>query len=304
MSTPRSARPSLTIGTVIAALSLGLSSAAEAAVAAETSPETVRPEAASAGAATQKIAAERTDVVAHVDGKPVLRREIEPTAQWHQQRAEYERQHGHTKGYETPDDFPVNRLYELICKPVFEQYRAEHELEPTEEEIAELIVRNRLAKLNQRQTAAVDLAQLQTQVLEAQVRLERKDLPPNIRKRLEQQLSHRETRIKELDKTLATPPEPPDPKSDRFSAQWYLGRWKLQQSLYKKYGGRAIWQQVGPEAIDGMRDLLKEKEAEGFFTIHDPHLRERFWEPYTREDPIFQIRNPDKVFEHPWSTLE
>ena len=252
------------------------------------------------GVAVEKPAAEPTDVVAHVRGQAVLRRDIEPPAQWHQQRAEYERQHGHTRGYEAPDDYPVNRLYGLICKPIFEQYRAEHELEPTEEEFAEFIVRKQQAKLNRRQTAADNLAQLQTQVLEDQAGLDSKELPTNVRKRLEQRLSHRESRIKELETELAKPPEPPNPQADRFSAQWYLGRWKLQQSLYKKYGGRAIWQQVGPEAIDAMRDLLKEKESDGYFTIHDTLLRKRFWEPYTREDPIFEISNPERVFEHPW----
>ena len=97
---------------------------------------------------------------------------------------------------------------------------------------------------------------------------------------------------------------PQTPEEERFFAEWYVGNWKLQQSLYRKYGGRAIYQQVGPEAIDALRDFLKEAEASGNLIIRDPELQERFWKPYLRENPGVLISDPDKVFEQSWSGIE
>ena len=87
-------------------------------------------------------------------------------------------------------------------------------------------------------------------------------------------------------------------------AQWWVSQWKLQQSLYRNYGGRVIYQQVGPEAIDAMRDFLEEAESKGRFAIYDEQLRSHFWSPYKRETPGVFVPDPKKVFEHSWSAFE
>jgi hypothetical protein len=113
-------------------------------------------------------------------------------------------------------------------------------------------------------------------------------------------LHHRQVRA-ERDQE-GTSPQTPD--EERAFAEWYVGNWKLQQSLYRKYGGRLIYQQVGPEAIDALRDFLQECEASGNLTIRDPRLRARFWQRSTRENPGVLIDDADKMFAHPWSVPE
>jgi len=84
-------------------------------------------------------------------------------------------------------------------------------------------------------------------------------------------------------------------------ANLFLPPWKLNRWLYKRYGGRVIAQQLGPEAIDAMRDFLKEHEAKGDFKIHDSDLKLAFWTPYLRENPGVVMPNPERWFAHSWA---
>lgn len=245
-----------------------------------------------------------TDVVALVRGKPIRWRDIEPSPKWFEKRAEYERKHGNTLGYESPQDYPLNRLRELIWTPLIDEYKEEHDLKPTEAEIDEFIRRFREVKTRRQQETAADLEQRKQRLAQIRMRLDSADLPLQVRRMLEQELAVQEGLIAVQEKFAAAPRPEMDAAGERFFAQWYLGNWKLQQSLYKQYGGRAIWQQVGPEAIDAMRELLKEKKAQGFFVIHDPSLRQRFWEYFVNDQMHVFIPDPDHVFSHPWSSFE
>ena len=58
-----------------------------------------------------------------------------------------------------------------------------------------------------------------------------------------------------------------------------LTMWKLQQSLFEKYGGRvARVAGAQPQAFDAMCAYVAEREQAGDFTIHDARLKILFWE--------------------------
>jgi heat shock protein HslJ len=62
-----------------------------------------------------------------------------------------------------------------------------------------------------------------------------------------------------------------------------IRQWKLNRALYRQYGGRIIYQQLGPEPIDAYRRYLEERRAAGDFTIHQKAFEDRFWRYFTTD---------------------
>jgi hypothetical protein len=60
-----------------------------------------------------------------------------------------------------------------------------------------------------------------------------------------------------------------------------LRRWKTDQALYRKYGGRVAFQQFGPEPIDAYLKFLREEHAKHTFEILDPAYESAFWSVLT-----------------------
>jgi hypothetical protein len=60
-----------------------------------------------------------------------------------------------------------------------------------------------------------------------------------------------------------------------------IRQWKLNRALYGQYGGRIIFQQLGPEPLDAYRRYLEERQAAGDFAIHDRSLEGAFWRYFT-----------------------
>ena len=60
----------------------------------------------------------------------------------------------------------------------------------------------------------------------------------------------------------------------QVAAHWVRG-WKINQALYREFGGRIIFlQQAGWEPIDAYRKLLDRYAAKKAFMVHDPALRD------------------------------
>jgi hypothetical protein len=66
-------------------------------------------------------------------------------------------------------------------------------------------------------------------------------------------------------------------------ARAIIVHWKLNRALYRQYGGRIIFQQLGPEPLDAYRAFLEQKQREGAFTINDPALATQFWRYFTED---------------------
>jgi hypothetical protein len=71
-----------------------------------------------------------------------------------------------------------------------------------------------------------------------------------------------------------------------------IRQWKINKALYNQYGGRIIYQQLGPEPLDAYRWFLEQRQAEGAFTIHDQALADEFWRYFTDES-IHDFMEPD-----------
>jgi len=76
-----------------------------------------------------------------------------------------------------------------------------------------------------------------------------------------------------------------------------MGReWKLNRALYRQYGSRIIFQQLGPEPLDAYRLYLQEWQAAGDFVIHEKAFDDAFWRYFT-DDSIHSFYEAGSVAE-------
>jgi len=62
-----------------------------------------------------------------------------------------------------------------------------------------------------------------------------------------------------------------------------IRQWKINKALHEGYGGRIIYQQLGPEPLDAYRAFLESRQADGAFEIFEPALADGFWSYFTDE---------------------
>jgi hypothetical protein len=72
-------------------------------------------------------------------------------------------------------------------------------------------------------------------------------------------------------------------KAESALAEKFIVAWKLNKSLFTRYGGRVIFQQAGPEPLDAYRDFLKEREKRGDFKLLSEDARVKFWNYFTND---------------------
>ena len=90
---------------------------------------------------------------------------------------------------------------------------------------------------------------------------------------------------------------------NRRMASVLVQNWKVQRSLYRRYGGRVLVSGFGYDvAVDATRRFLQEEEKRGSFEIYDPELRVAFWAEMADEtwaDCATAGRGADEVFATP-----
>lgn len=113
-------------------------------------------------------------------------------------------------------------------------------------------------------------------------------------------------RMAELRSQMGDSLEVPPEEEWREAARKTIRRYKINRALYEQYGGRVIFQQLGPEPIDAYRAFLEEQQESGSFRIVDPSLVEEFW-AYLTDDRIHSFYPPEeaeRVMTRPWWLLE
>lgn len=98
-------------------------------------------------------------------------------------------------------------------------------------------------------------------------------------------------------------------EGDRRMASVLVQNWKVQRSLFKRYGGRVLISSLGFHvAIDAMKQFFQEEEKRGSFEIPDPELRAAFWKAVADEswaDGVASGRGAKDVFATaPWQAEE
>ncbi len=62
-----------------------------------------------------------------------------------------------------------------------------------------------------------------------------------------------------------------------------IRQWKINRSLYQEYGGRVIYQQLGPEPLDAYREYLEARQQAWDLEILDEKAEQFFWDYFTNE---------------------
>jgi hypothetical protein len=233
--------------------------------------------------------------VAVVLSQPVDASEIEP-------RPEVARERGAALDAEAFAQWQLQararQLAALVQARLLDAYAKRFRLEPTEDELRPILrpmedipsqVEESMRQFRQKRRA------------EIQKKLEAPDLDPAERARLTAELAQVE-RPSTISKAEIL-------AGNRKFASTLVQSWKVQRSLYRRYGGRVLLSSFGTHvAVDAMKRFLQEEEKRGSFEIHDPGLRAAFWAAVAEEtwaDGVVTGRSADEVFAAPpWRAKE
>ena len=157
-----------------------------------------------------------------------------------------------------------------VWKAVFEDYARQRHIAPTEAEIASQIEGHR----HMRVRFDAERVQQRAALIEE---LKSPGFTETRRKAAQQHLDTL-NQLAEFDAKRAQ--ELRDPAQQKMQqdaarrvAEYWVRAWKLNQALYREFGGRIIFQQAGWEPIDAYRKLLDQYAAKKAFVVHDPALR-------------------------------
>jgi hypothetical protein len=171
-----------------------------------------------------------------------------------------------------------DELNGIILGALLRHYAAEHKLEPTDDELDDFI--NRTEEAAKRQVIRMQ-AERSTLIEE----LKSGSLSDREREEKTSSLELIETILEITAETLEQERgnEEQMHLAERQLAYQFVVSWKINKSLYEKYGGRLIFQQAGIEPLDAYRDFLKEQEKKGAFQILDKQYEADFWRYFTND---------------------
>jgi hypothetical protein len=89
-------------------------------------------------------------------------------------------------------------------------------------------------------------------------------------------------------------------KALREVGRSFVQRWKVNQALFGKYGGRVIFQQAGPEPLDAHHDFLKEREKDGAFRILKPQYEADLWKYFSSAHSFYPADKGAEALRTPW----
>lgn len=88
--------------------------------------------------------------------------------------------------------------------------------------------------------------------------------------------------------------------SERRVAEHWVRQWKLNQALYREFGGRLVFQQGGAEPIDAYRKLLERYEANKALVFRDPAWRAAVYSYFDHQFVFVDDAAARFYFEKPW----
>jgi len=185
----------------------------------------------------------------------------------------------------------------IIFGQLLEAYAKEKKIEASEEEIKAFIAKTEEMEKEDRDKFEKDRKRLVEE-------LKSDKLAADKRKEKEEELAMKEEFLKGTN--LSPEDAKQVAKETREMASEYVRSWKINRELFKQYGGRAIFQQAGPEPLDAYRDFLREQEKKGAFFIKDEDAKKEFWKYFTDESihTFYNAADSKKAIETPWWLMD
>ncbi len=172
----------------------------------------------------------------------------------------------------------ASQMQEAILQRLFAHYQAEHDIEATPAEIEAFEDNFDRMKAEDQAARAQRIADLDQEL--ARESLDETERSARIAER---------ARLSELQASLDGPSALSAEETAQISAmrqqmaKSIIEQWKLNKALYEQYGGRIIFQQLGPEPLDAYRQFLEERQAAGDFVIHESAYEPGFWRYFTND---------------------
>ncbi len=189
------------------------------------------------------------------------------------------------------------RLRARVWKAVFEDYVRRRNIVPTDAEIASHIEGH--ARLKARSDA--ERVQQRASLVEE---LKSPTLPEKRRQAAQQHLdtldqlaifeAKREQELRDPSRRQM------QQQAERRVAEVWVRQWKLNQVLYREFGGRIIFQQAGWEPIDAYRMLLEQNEVAKTLVIHDPVSRAAVYRYFEHRYVYADEKKAHFYFEKPY----
>ncbi len=186
-----------------------------------------------------------------------------------------------------------------ILRKLTDRYAADKGIEVTPDEIDAYVAHT--ARL-----AEKDREQREARREEIEGRLASPELDDDERKALTLERDSLTQLQRDLDAMSGRNADDPDEalEARRTVATAFIRQWKINQALYREYGGRIIFQQGGPEPLDAYHRFLEEQQHEGAFEILNKGLGAAFWRYYLT-DAIHSFypsgsEEEAKAFKEPW----
>jgi len=164
-----------------------------------------------------------------------------------------------------------DRLNGMIFGQLLERFAKENKIAPTDKELDEFVVKLEASKKAQN-------AKWQTERKRLKAELKDESLSAKDRKAREVILGNIESILKaENDRPYLTPEQEKQNRQGQLEvARMFVQQWKINQALFRKHGGRVIFQQAGPEPLDAYRRFLRDHEKKGNFKILDKEAAKSF----------------------------
>jgi len=194
-----------------------------------------------------------------------------------------------------------DRLNGLIFGTLLEQYAKENKIEPTDAELDAFVLKTEEMRRQQQVKFEKDREKLAAELISA-------SLSEKERKEKMSQLHMIESILKTTKETEDRTKGMEDQMRamKRNMALHFVKTWKINKSLYEKYGGRIIFQQAGVEPLDAYRSFLKEQEKKGAFQILNKDYEASFWKYFVNDamHTFYSKDNGAKLMNTPWWLMD
>jgi hypothetical protein len=176
----------------------------------------------------------------------------------------------------------MGRIMRTFGRPVVERFVEERKIEATAAEIE-------LFKRNSRKGHEQNLREKEDRLAKVKTQLTSSDVSAQESARLQEERAMLERLVPAL-RQLAKEGAPEQ------TARTFIIGWKIERELHRTYGGRVIFQQAGPEALDARRMLFEEAEKQGHLKFDDPAVRHMFYYYANMQHTVVDA----KALERPW----
>lgn len=187
----------------------------------------------------------------------------------------------------------------VIKQILLKNYVEEQGLQATDKEVAQLLKRKQ-------EVMAKDRKAMEARRSELEKALASKAPAGEERKQIEAELkaiNQMQQAMKEADSRAGTPES--DAAEARVASA-FIEQWKVNQAMYRKYGGRVIFQQGGAEPLDAYHEFFKAAQKTGEFRVLNKEFEQALWSYYTTDNihKFIPESEREQAINTPWWMME